>query len=72
MAVYVKMHCKSCGKTHKFCLPKKEEFSVTENYEYVCPESGNPAVVTPGQKGKAVKRRPKDSIIVKPQPLREP
>jgi hypothetical protein len=72
MVVYANMHCRSCGKSHKFCLPNHDAFSRTETYEYVCPESGNPAEVTPGQTGKAIKRRPKGAVIVKPLPLREP
>lgn len=71
MAVYVKMRCRSCGKEHKFCLPKMDTFSETLTYEYVCPESGNPAEVTPAQKGRKVKRCPTGSLKVKPQPKRE-
>jgi len=71
MAVYVNMHCRSCGKSHKFSLPNKDAFSVTETYEYVCPESGNPADVTPGQKGRKVKRAPSGAIRVKRQPRQE-
>ena len=48
MAVYVNMHCRSCGKSHKFSLPNKDAFSVKDTYEYVCPESGNPAEVMLG------------------------
>jgi hypothetical protein len=72
MPVYVNMRCHSCGKDHKFCLPKQSAFSVTETYEYVCPDSGNPAEVTPGQKGRKVKRCPSGSLTVKRRPLQEP
>jgi len=71
MAVYVTMHCRSCGKSHKFCLPNKDAFSVSQTYEYVCPDSGNPADVSPGQKGKKVKRCPAGALKVKPQPRQE-
>ena len=71
MAVYVNMHCRSCGKSHKFSLPNKDAFSTKGTYEYVCPESGNPAEVTPGQKGRKVKRSPSGALKVKPQPVRE-
>jgi len=67
MAVYINMHCRSCGKSHKFCLPKQDAFSLKGTYEYVCPESGNPAEVTPGQKGRKVKRSPAGALKVKPQ-----
>jgi hypothetical protein len=72
MAVYVNMHCRSCGKSHKFCLPKQDAFSSTETYEYVCPSSGDPGEVTPGQKGRKVKRCPTGHVKVKRRPLREP
>jgi hypothetical protein len=71
MAVYVNMHCRSCGKSHKFCLPKQNAFSPTKTYEYVCPDSGSPAEVTPGQKGRKVKRSPSGALKVRPQPKQE-
>jgi hypothetical protein len=71
MAAFVHMSCQSCGKTHDFCLPTKDEFEETQTYEYVCPEAGEPAHMTPGQKGITVRGCPNGSVTVKKQPLRE-
>jgi hypothetical protein len=57
--------CTSCGHRHHFTLAVGQ-LDTGKQYEYRCPETGQPAKLKPEQEGEAVHAPPQGAVVLAP------
>jgi hypothetical protein len=57
--------CSSCDGYHDFFLADPQGFSISGRYEFVCPQTGQTAVLRPSKAHNCVSNRPAGSIEVR-------
>jgi hypothetical protein len=54
--------CDSCGGHHDFFLADPNGFSISHRYNFVCPKTGQAAVLRPSKAHNIVSKRPAGSV----------
>ena len=56
--------CSSCDGYHDFFLADPNGFSVSGKYDFVCPQTGQTAVLRPSKAHNIVRAQPVGSVVV--------